>query len=428
MQFRWFARQLRPLLRAYAVSVSLIVLSSLMFLLDPLLIKWLIDRILPKKDFHLLFLAAAGFFGIYVCRLVLSALAGVVSFRTVQDLVFRIRLSILEQINRLSTDYHESTPVGEKLYRMEQDVDQVAELGSSLLPYALQTTFNAIFVVATMFILDFKLTCMVLPLVPLFFVFRRYFDKRLRGASDSAQRQSSRESSFLQEHLASVVQIQLLHQERSQTKAFLERAAARVEALNHRNLIEILFRTSYMAVIALGTVAYVVFTWRLWEATEKTAQAAGKSAAAATEAALAAKKSADMAAALHRPFMGLVKVTLKTGWGTDLWVIVLAIKNYGTLPAMNVAAMIEFFTGNTRLTQITEPAAVQIFPSAEIESIVRLSMPTHRVQIQQGIEKLRIEVRIPYQAEDGRQFEYSAEVSYTQDGSFAIQKSETRAR
>src|SRR6266850_1789738 len=170
----------------------------------------------------------------------------------------------------------------------------------------------------------------------------------------------------------------------------------------------------FAAVIAVATVAYVVFALRLWEATEKTAQAA--------------EKSADMAAALHRPFMGLPRVTLKTGWGTDLWVIVLAIKNYGTLPAMNVAAMIEFFTGNTRLTQVTEPAAVQIFPSDEIESIVRLSMPTHRVQIQQGIEKLRIEVRIPYQAEDGRQFEYSAEVSYTQDGSFAIQKSETRTR
>jgi len=50
------------------------------------------------------------------------------------------------------------------------------------------------------------------------------------------------------------------------------------------------------------------------------------------------------------------------------------------------------------------------------------------VQIQQGTEKMRIEVRIPYQAEDGRQFEYSAEVSYTADGSFALQKSETRTR
>jgi ABC-type bacteriocin/lantibiotic exporter with double-glycine peptidase domain len=258
-QFRWFARQLRPLLGAHALSVTLIVLSSLMYLLDPLLIKWLIDSVLPKKDFHLLFLVVAGFFGIYVCRLGLSATAGLVSFRTVQALVFRIRLSILEQINRLSADFHETTPIGEKLYRMEQDVDQVSELGSSLVPYALQTTFNAIFVVATMFVLNFKLTCMVLPLVPLFFVFRRYFDSRLRQASDSAQQQSSKESSFLQEHLSSVIQIQLLHQEGNQTRMFLERAKARVKALNHRNLVEVLFRTSYMGIITLSTIAILAY-------------------------------------------------------------------------------------------------------------------------------------------------------------------------
>ncbi len=166
-QFRWFARQLRPLLRAHLLSVSLIVLSSLMFLLDPLLIKWLIDKVLPKRDMRLLFLAAAGFFGIYVCRLGFSALAGTVSFRTVQDLVFSIRLEIFEHMNRLSADYHETTSVGEKLYRMEQDVDQVAELGSSLVPYALQTTFNAVFVIGTMFFLDFRLTILLLPLMPL---------------------------------------------------------------------------------------------------------------------------------------------------------------------------------------------------------------------------------------------------------------------
>lgn len=254
-QFQWFVLQLRPLLGAHALSMTLIVLSSSMYLVDPLLLKWLIDRILPKRDFHLLLIAAAGFFGIYICRLSLSAMAGLVSFRTVQDLVFRIRLSILEKMNSLSADYHETTPIGEKLYRIEQDVDQVAELGSSLVPYALQTSFNAIFVVATMFVLDFKLTCMVLPLVPLFFFFRKYFDRRLRDASDSAQQQSSTESSFLQEHLASVMQIQLLHQEENQKQMFLVRARARVKALNHRNLIEVLFRTSYMAIITLGTVA-----------------------------------------------------------------------------------------------------------------------------------------------------------------------------
>jgi ABC-type bacteriocin/lantibiotic exporter with double-glycine peptidase domain len=253
-QFRWFAHQLRPHVRAHLLSVSLIVLSSLMFLIDPLIIKWLIDRILPRKDLHLLLLAGVGFFVIYIARLIFSGLGSFIYSRTMQDLVFRVRLEILEQMNRLSADYHETTPTGEKLYRMEQDVDQVAELGSSLVPYALQTTFNAIFVAAAMFMLNFKLTCMVLPLVPLFFVFRRYFDTKLREASDSTQRQSSKESSFLQEHLASVIQIQLLNQEKNQTRMFRECASARVKAQNQRTLTEILFRTSYMSVITLGTI------------------------------------------------------------------------------------------------------------------------------------------------------------------------------
>lgn len=253
-QFRWFAHQLRPNIRAHLLSVSLLVLSSLMFLLDPLILKWLIDRVLPKKDFHLLLLAAAAFLLVYIARLVSSGFGSWIYSRTIQDLVFRIRLKILEQMNRLSADYHETTPIGEKLYRMEQDVDQVAELGSSLVPYALQTAFNSIFVVGAMFVLNFKLTCMVLPLVPLFFVFRRYFDIKLQEAADSAQRKSSKESSFLQEHLASVTQIQLLRLEKSQTQVFFEYGGARVKALNQRTLTEILFRTSYMAVITLGTI------------------------------------------------------------------------------------------------------------------------------------------------------------------------------
>src|SRR6267142_6300731 len=88
-QWGWFARQLRPFLHAHLLTVCLIVLSSLMFLLDPLLIKWLIDTILPTKDLHLLLLAGAAFLGVYVCRLGFSTLARLVSFKTIQELAFR---------------------------------------------------------------------------------------------------------------------------------------------------------------------------------------------------------------------------------------------------------------------------------------------------------------------------------------------------
>lgn len=256
-QSRWFWSQFKPFLAAHLFSVCLIVLSSSMYLLDPLLIKWLIDGVLPKKDLRLLLFVALTFLGAYALRLGFSTLAELVSFRTVQKLAFRIRLSLLEKMHLLSAEFHESTAVGERLYRMEQDIDQAVELGSSLVPYVLQTAFNTLFVLVTLFTLDFRLTCLVLPFTPFFFLFRRHFERKLQRASESVQRCSSEENSFLQEHLSSIIQVQLMNQERTQTDEYVKRALAKVRALNHRNLVEILFTACCVGVIALSTLVLI---------------------------------------------------------------------------------------------------------------------------------------------------------------------------
>jgi len=59
-------------------------------------------------------------------------------------------------------DYHETTPLGEKLYRMEQDVDQVAGTGFEYctrrstdgIQHDLRHRNNVV--------LDFRLTCVLL--------------------------------------------------------------------------------------------------------------------------------------------------------------------------------------------------------------------------------------------------------------------------
>jgi ABC-type bacteriocin/lantibiotic exporter with double-glycine peptidase domain len=258
-QLSWFLSQLRPLLRAHLVSVLLIVLASVTFLLDPLILKWLIDVVLPKKDTKLLMAAVAAIAGVYLCQLSCYAVGGILSFHTVQRLVYSVRLKLLEQINQLSADFHETVPLGEKLYRIEQDVDQVAELGSTVVPSVLQTAFTATFVLVTMFFLNARLTCVLLPLMPVFVILKRQYAIRLRPAADFAQQQSSRENNFLQEHLSAVVQIQLLRQEETQTRAFIRQARTKMEALNHRNRQEILFRTWFLGVVATGMIAILSY-------------------------------------------------------------------------------------------------------------------------------------------------------------------------
>ncbi len=138
---------------------------------------------------------------------------------------------------------------------MEQDVDQVAELGSTMVPYLLQTSVTTIFVVSTMFLLNFRLACVLLPLMPLFVILKRHYEGSLRDASDAAQAESSKENNFLQEHLTSVIQIQLLRQQENQTQEFIKQSSAKLEALNKRNIQEVFFRTWYLGVVAVGLIA-----------------------------------------------------------------------------------------------------------------------------------------------------------------------------
>lgn len=250
----WFAGQIRPLLRYQLVSMLLIASSSLMFLLDPLVLKWMLDVVLPSADSRLLALCIGGLLVIYACRLGLFSVGRIINFRTAQRLAFRLRLQLLEKINRLSTDFHETMPVGEKLYRIEQDVDQVAEFGS-FVPHLLQSGFNLLFVVTAMAALNSHLLFVLVPLlaVAAYVAFR--YQGRLRASSEVAQQRGGDESCFLQEHLGSVIQIQLLNCESVQADSFRELASARMSALNERNRVEVSFGAWYLAAIAAGTVA-----------------------------------------------------------------------------------------------------------------------------------------------------------------------------
>jgi hypothetical protein len=157
------------------------------------------------------------------------------------------------------------------------------------------------------------------------------------------------------------------------------------------------------------------------------AEANKKSADAAIEASLAAKKSAEIAADLHRPFIGLATVAIPGGTGARVWHFVFTIENYGTLPAQNVGVVVDFFIDNAPRGKKTESESVQIFPSAEFHSNVELDLGNvELVPVQNGTLKLSMDVLIRYQSADTRRFEYLAKVSYTR-GRLQIDKSETRS-
>ena len=56
-ELRWLFKQIRPFFRWHLASFLCITAGSLLALLTPLVLKWLIDQIIPRREMGLLLLA-----------------------------------------------------------------------------------------------------------------------------------------------------------------------------------------------------------------------------------------------------------------------------------------------------------------------------------------------------------------------------------
>jgi ATP-binding cassette subfamily B protein len=195
--------------------------GSLLALLTPLVLKWLIDQVLPRRETGLLLAAAGLIFLSYQGRTALTSVGNYLTLNAVQKMALRLRMEILRHLDKLSADYYENTPPGAVMYPLKEPIEEVAYFGSDLLPSILRMCLTTTFTVVTMFVLSPVLTLAILPLVPLFLVARQHFRMRLSIDSDDVQRNLVAWNSFIEEHISSVLPIQLLGQERRQErKAF----------------------------------------------------------------------------------------------------------------------------------------------------------------------------------------------------------------
>jgi ATP-binding cassette, subfamily B, bacterial len=128
--FRWLLSRMAPAALRITLGLSCVSLSAAVATVDPLLMRALIDRALPQRNLASALALVAGIGACYFGRSAVSSAGSMVSFSISQQCVRGLRIALLDQMNRLSEDYHRRTPTGEKLARMEHDVDEIANLGA----------------------------------------------------------------------------------------------------------------------------------------------------------------------------------------------------------------------------------------------------------------------------------------------------------
>ena len=217
-ELRWLAQQIRPLMHWHVASFVCITAGSLLALLTPLVLKWLIDHVIPQRTSGLLVLAVGLIFLGYQGRTALTSLGNYLMLSAAQKMSLTLRVDLLRHLDKLSAEYYENTSVGTVMYPLKEPIDEVSYFGSDLLPAMLRLVLTTGFTLSTMFLLSPVLTLAVVPLIPVFLMTRQRFRKRLGNDADTVQEDRLAWSSFLEEHLSSVIPIQLLGQEKRQER------------------------------------------------------------------------------------------------------------------------------------------------------------------------------------------------------------------
>ena len=263
-------RMMWPRLKAYrwqALVVALLLpLSAVMAMLVPYLTKVAIDEfIVPAARLHdvepyltplVHLIALAG--AIVVVGYVADAFYVALLQRAGQRLIAEMREIVYRRSLRLPRSYFDQHPIGAILTRVTSDVEA---LGESIATGVLSMVVDAMKTVAflaMMFYLDWRLTLVLLILLPVLTLLIRFFQRRVRKTFFVARQALSEATGYLQECLAGVKTIQLFGAERQALQHFKEKNYRFYRAQNRSNLYDALL---FALVEGVTTLALALVLW-----------------------------------------------------------------------------------------------------------------------------------------------------------------------
>lgn len=173
----------RPYRWQLVAMLVLILCSTGLTLLTPLILRNLIDQVIPTGNISrlimlaialLLIPAAGGLLGVYQRRL--NAAVG-------EGVIYDLRVALYTQLQRMSLYFFTNTKLGELMSRLNNDVVGAQNAISNTIVNIITNIVQVAAVLVVMLTLEWRLTLISIIILPLFILAARYMGGRLRDVS-----------------------------------------------------------------------------------------------------------------------------------------------------------------------------------------------------------------------------------------------------
>lgn len=285
-QFRRLMGYLKPYVWKVISTVLLMLVSSVLALLGPYLVKIAIDERIPDKDMTGLAILAA----IYLVTLIFNTVCMKFKLRTMtqigQSVLYNIRKDLFEHLQKLPFTYYDSRPHGKILVRVVNYVNSLSDLLSNGIINVITDMFTLIAIVSFMLFLNVRLALVCLAGLPVLITVTMLVKNAQRKSWQKLSRKQANMNAYIHESICGIKVTQSFAREEENMQIFLGQsneyrkswmAAIRVMFLMWP-FIDIISVTSVAAVFIAGVswlgtggvtvgviIAFMSYIWRFWE-------------------------------------------------------------------------------------------------------------------------------------------------------------------
>jgi ATP-binding cassette, subfamily B, bacterial len=213
------------------------LVSTGLSLVIPYLSKDLFDRALLGRDFHRLLIIVGLFTGITLLSYLLNVVTGLRYTRTSAEILFDMRLSLYQHLQRLSPRFYARTRLGEIVSRINNDIAEIQRVAAET---ALAWIGNVLFLIGTivaMLLLDPRLFLLTILLLPVSVWTLVHYRKKLESKVAAVRQTSADIGSFLIETLQGVKLVVTSNAQQREEARFRQKNDSFISALMSMQLL-----------------------------------------------------------------------------------------------------------------------------------------------------------------------------------------------
>jgi ATP-binding cassette subfamily B protein len=169
----------------WRVAWLLVLILSLsgLNLVQPLILRQLIDGTIPSRDFDQLFLLSAALLLLPMVTGFVTVVQRRLNASVGEGVIFDLRLALFNHLQRMSLRFFTHTQTGELMSRLNMDVVGAHNAISNTIVDIASNLVQVVVLLSVMSFLDWRLTLLSVAIFPLYFAVSRPMSRRLRALS-----------------------------------------------------------------------------------------------------------------------------------------------------------------------------------------------------------------------------------------------------